>query len=467
MDSLAQMPLLLAHGLQLTTSDVPLPLSAFYIAAAVILIASFGLLTFAWRRPRWHAVGAPDVSAAELPPETRSAGKVTALIERACAVLLLSVIVLAVTSELMIDANAPGVRLMPVALFATWWLGLVPVTLVLGNVWTRANPIGLLARLGGIPADGRHEIPKRMGVWPAMLGLLAFAWVELVLHASDMAAPPTLGQIVIIYCAASIAAMSAYGVRPWLRCGGDAFTTYATLLASMSIWAPPTHRRRRWRLRAPLIGALNVRPVPGLSALICTMIGTVSYDGLSNTGWWRARVGTAVANLARDGVSADVSRLLFGTFGLVAMVLLVWGSFETAAWASARIGRLRSASDMTPVRIAAEFAPTLLPIALAYLVAHYFAFFMAHLALLPTVIRHPLSASVIVSNDPVVSATSVWWVQVGSIVIGHVASLLLAHDRALSLAPTPRRAVWSQLPMLALMVLYTVGGLYFLSDGLS
>ena len=59
--------------------------------------------------------------------------------------------------------------------------------------------------------------------------------------------------------------------------------------------------------------------------------------------------------------------------------------------------------------------------------------------------------------------------QVGAIVIGHVLALVLAHDRALEIeADAPgARGVLSQWPMLALMVLYTIGGLYFLSEGLN
>ncbi|WP_328709734.1 hypothetical protein [Microbispora hainanensis] len=51
--------------------------------------------------------------------------------------------------------------------------------------------------------------------------------------------------------------------------------------------------------------------------------------------------------------------------------------------------------------------------------------------------------------------------QVTVIVIGHVLGTVLAHDRAL--APSPRRtAVLGQIPLLVLMVVYTVVGLLLL-----
>jgi hypothetical protein len=52
---------------------------------------------------------------------------------------------------------------------------------------------------------------------------------------------------------------------------------------------------------------------------------------------------------------------------------------------------------------------------------------------------------------------------VASLVAGHLAGLTLAHDRAVSLFTSPERALRTQYPLLALMVLYTVGGLWLLA----
>jgi hypothetical protein len=56
-------------------------------------------------------------------------------------------------------------------------------------------------------------------------------------------------------------------------------------------------------------------------------------------------------------------------------------------------------------------------------------------------------------------------VQVGALVAGHVAGLAVAHDRAVTIFPERGAALRSQYAMLALMVLYTVGGLWVLSRG--
>jgi hypothetical protein len=66
-----------------------------------------------------------------------------------------------------------------------------------------------------------------------------------------------------------------------------------------------------------------------------------------------------------------------------------------------------------------------------------------------------------------VSANVIWGVQVTAIVVGHMIGLALAHDRALELAPDARIALRSQYPMLVLMVLFTVSGLWSLSEGMA
>jgi hypothetical protein len=62
-----------------------------------------------------------------------------------------------------------------------------------------------------------------------------------------------------------------------------------------------------------------------------------------------------------------------------------------------------------------------------------------------------------------VSATAIWYVQVGALVLGHVAALVLAHDRALVVHASHRAATRSQIVMLVMMVCFTCLGLWLLS----
>jgi hypothetical protein len=66
-----------------------------------------------------------------------------------------------------------------------------------------------------------------------------------------------------------------------------------------------------------------------------------------------------------------------------------------------------------------------------------------------------------------VSATGIWYVQVGALIIGHVGALVLAHDRALEVYGSAGAAIRSQVVMLVLMVLFTCLGLLLLSAALN
>jgi len=126
-----------------------------------------------------------------------------------------------------------------------------------------------------------------------------------------------------------------------------------------------------------------------------------------------------------------------------------------------------------PVRdLARSFAHTLIPIALAYLVAHYFsAFLYQEQAQFTYILSDPLGHGSDLFgtagggiNYGIVGSNTVWYVQVAALVIGHVVALTLAHDRALGVYDSVRNASRSQYFMLAVMVAFTCFGLFLLSQ---
>ena len=123
-------------------------------------------------------------------------------------------------------------------------------------------------------------------------------------------------------------------------------------------------------------------------------------------------------------------------------------------------------------KLRSGFAHTLIPIAFAYLVAHYFSLFVfQEQAQFTYLLSDPLGTA---RTDlfgtasggidfRVLSSNAIWYVQVGALVIGHVIALTLAHDRATAYWGDYRQAARSQYWMLAVMVAFTCFGLYLLS----
>jgi hypothetical protein len=207
-------------------------------------------------------------------------------------------------------------------------------------------------------------------------------------------------------------------------------------------------------------------------AFIAVLIATVTFDGLSGSSFWQTRDVAAAERLITLGMPDLPAGILVATVGMLVTMLVVLVAYEVAAWSSARAAGWPNATSVG--RIAVAFAHTLVPIALAYFIAHYFTLFVFQSQDLLRLASDPFGrgADLFGTADrridfQLVSAELIWGVQVAAIVVGHVVALALAHDRALQLAGSHRTAIRSQVPMLVLMVALTVAGLWSLSEGMA
>ena len=162
----------------------------------------------------------------------------------------------------------------PTFVFITFWVGMVFVSAVFGNVFRALSPWRALGRLLG--GGGRRPYPERLGRWPAALGVLGFAWIELASEWSEQ--PRTLAIAVLVYTLYTLVAQKLYGVETWTR-RGETFAVYFDLFARIS---PFERRGAVVGVRPPLAGLTRLDMVPGTTALILIMIGTVTFDGLSS-----------------------------------------------------------------------------------------------------------------------------------------------------------------------------------------
>jgi hypothetical protein len=448
-----------AHGVQ-GRAETPIPISAFFWVAAVVLIVSFVGLGVGWSKPRL----------ARIPWRPAPA-----LVERFAfsptTVWVARTVVLAAFLLLLAAAAFGSTRLnnniAPVAIFVCWWVGLVPVSVLLGDIWRHVNPWLTLGRLLRLRDETDRALPGWVGWWPAALLLVGWAWLELVYPTA--AKPRLIAGVMVAYTAVTLGGMWRYGVRRWLD-HGEVFTVYTGVLAALSPWeSREVDGRRRLGLRPPVVGVTALGRRPAQVAFIGALVATVCFDGLSGSDFWARRDVTAAERLIDLGIEGFTAGIIVATIGLLVTLAVVIGAYQLCAWASGRIGRF---PDMH--QIGTAFAHTLIPIALAYFVAHYFTLFVFSGQDIVRLASDPFGtgANLLGTADfridfQAVSANTIWAVQVGAIVVGHVLGLALAHDRAVQLSPTHRLAVASQGPMLLLMVALTVLGLWSLSEGMA
>jgi hypothetical protein len=443
--ALASPPAAPAHGL-VQRANLPIPEWLFGWAAAVVLIVSFVALAVLWPQPRlerdrWRPLPAPLARA------LGSRG-----LEVAAGALGVVLLVLVIVSGLA-GTQSPLNNFAPAFVFIIFWVGLVFASVLIGDVFRAFSPWRALGRAGAWALGGRtpapRAYPERLGRWPAVAGLLAFIWIELASEWGEQ--PRTLAYAVLGYTVLTLAAQAIYGVETWTR-RGEAFAVYFGLFARM---APFERRGRDVGVRPPLSGLTRLDPVPGTVAFVIVMIGTVTYDGLSQGQLWIDLTGDAALDEPR----------LVGTVGLALGIALVGGFYALGIAGARSVG-----GDLSAARLRRAFIHSLVPIAMVYVAAHYLTFLVfegqsiAYLASDPLGEGWNLFGTATAAIDyGALSQNQAWYLQVGFVVAGHVAALTLAHDRALSLYPVPRLAVRSQYWMLAVMVGFTTLALWLLA----
>jgi hypothetical protein len=439
----------LAHGIG-KVKDLPVPGWLFYYGAALVLVLSFVALGVLWTKPKLENAGERGL------PTVLQRLLLSRALHIALGTISASLFVLVVAAGLA-GKDSPVLNLAPTFVYVLFWLGVPLLTVLLGDVWRVLNPwraiadaVAWLAARVGLEGRSALVYPERAGRWPSVL--LLFSFVALELAYTDAASPRKVGIAACVYSWLTWTGAGAFGRRAWFE-NGDGFTAYFGLLARM---APFDVRGREGSrevvARVPLSGLGKLRQQPGTIALVAVVLGSVAFDGFSRTAWWQDHV----------HARADSTIFMLSILGLAASVVFVAMTYLAAV----ALARTLAGGGREPQ---AAFLGSLVPIAFAYLVAHYFSLFVLEGQAAIPLFSDPfgfgwdLFGTRDLIPDRTVDPRTTWYVQVGALVVGHVLGLVVAHDRALSLYASLRAAVRAQYAMLALMVLYTVGGMWILS----
>jgi hypothetical protein len=433
-----------AHGL-IQRADLPIPEWLFGWAAAIVLVVSFAALAALWPTPRLERVVWRP-----MPGGRRIGSAPVQVAGGVIGVLLLGVVVWAGFE----GAQNPLENFAPTFVLIIFWVGLVFASLLFGDVFRALNPWRAIGRVleRVLPVTPR-AYPAALGRWPAAAGLLIFTWIELASGWGED--PRSLATATLVYTLVTLAAQVVYGVETWTR-NGEAFSVYFNLFSRMSVFET---RGGVVGLRPFLGGLPKLDPLPGTVAVVAVMIGSVTFDGFSQGVLWQRHLGVTLNDVAGSAKLAD-------TIGLLLGVALVAGFYHLGIAGARTVG-----GNYDAPRLRRAFIHTLVPIALVYAMAHYLTYLLFQGQAIAFLASDPLgrgwdllgSASSGVDYS-ILSQNAVWYFQVGFVVFGHVAALVLAHDRALSLYGQATRAVRSQYWMLGIMVGFTTLALWLLAQ---
>lgn len=449
-----------AHGLFLTP-NFSIPVWLFAAAGGIVLAVSFVALGALWRQQLLDDRGWRPV----LPRLGRwMTSRPAEIVCGACGVALLGLVIYAGFA----GAQESDDNVATVLVFVIFWVGLVPVSALFGDVFRAFNPwraVGRAAawldrRLGAPPglAAATPPFPGRLGRIPAVVGLMAFVILELASNRT----PRAVATAAAIYSLVTFAAMVRFGVEAWCE-RGETFSVYFNLFSRVSVLEV---RGRRLGLRRPLSALADLDRLPGTVLMVCAMIGTVSYDGFSDTAPWQAVLRRAISIAGDVGVGPITAGRIATVLGLTAATFAIYGFYRLGLLGAHHLDR-----RIDGARLASAFVPSLVPIALAYVVAHYTSFLLIAGQSIAAVASDPLGRGTdlfgtaqIEPNVDILSPEGFWAIEVGAIVIGHVAGLMLAHDLALGVYDRTRIALRSQRWMLAIMIGFTLFALWLLAQ---
>ncbi|AXQ29417.1 hypothetical protein D0B54_12290 [Solimonas sp. K1W22B-7] len=352
-----------------------------------------------------------------------------------------------------------------------------------GDLYALLNPWRLIARgIGRVFPGyerGRLAYPPALAYWPALGFYMALIWLELFFHVR----PFSLALLLLIYSGINLAGVWLFGSAAWFRyC--EFLAVFLRLVARMAPldYRPATRPGERGRLllRAPFTGLLQERAEHwSLLLFILFMLSSTAYDGLHVTRPWYMLFWGDSTGLLREWLGQSPIYLFvqlrpwylaYETLCLLLspfLYLAVYLFFIALAKALTR-------SPHSMKHLALAFAFSLLPIVLVYNITHYYTLILTQGVKIFSLLSDPfgwgwnLFGTAGRFRAPFLPEMGlVWHTQVGLILFGHIVSVYLAHVEALRLFPGRGKAVLSQLPMLVLMMLFTVAGLWILVQPIS
>jgi hypothetical protein len=436
--------------------DLPLPLGYFLLAAGAAVAASFVILARFWPHDRGRVDHQRAMQGA-IPKTVVACGQ-------AIGVGVLGLIV----SAGLFGNQSTFKNIAPVAFWIVWWVGFSFICAFVGNVWRLINPwVALfdlaerLARPWATSLSLRLSYPRSLGAWPACALLLLFVWAELVVPGRDV--PRNIAIAIALYSLLTWTGFVAFGRDAWLG-GAEVFSVMFGLLGRFAPLQFVYKGGWYWSLHPFAAGLLTHTPLmPSMTAFTLLLLGTLTVDGFMETPLWAEAVEGLIGRPAQ-GVDAKAYMLLQSVL-LVAGPLLLTGLYLTVVAMMARTAGMEMGA------LTGLFVLSLVPIAIAYHLAHYFSLlaiagqFIIPLASDPFGYGWDLFGTTLYRIDiGLVDARFIWYLAVAAIVIGHIIAVWIGHVTAYGVFHEPRAARRSQYPMLALMIGYTMLSLWILAQ---
>ena len=427
--------------------EAPLPLTLLFSGAAMTVGVTALMLAFTVEEPLADAILEPRFS---ISPSVAAGLRVTAR-----GLFFLAFVLTLVTGLLGRQVQAENFA--TIFVWAVWLKGIALIAAITGSPWRVLSPwralYDMLSRLERRPIAVLGDYPSWLGVGPALIGYLF--WIGIIENLTVIPRSPNSTVLLLIgYTIVMLVGGLLFGPE-WFR-KADVLSVLYRLFGRVSpVYATRTETGGyRIEFRGPWQGC--TRSVYGLAVagFVIATVYTVSFDGFTSTPEYQTIL-LEVQRMFDVGPTVAVLLYLVGFLGFIAafavtIVLTRWLADEPS-------------SDWR--RTAFAFAPTVLPIAVAYEIAHNYPFVLANAGQLPATLWPFFGLGRKPTFDLLwwLTVSAFWWSQVILIVVGHIVAVVAAHYVALSRYETTRKARRAHGPLVVLMIGYTVLSLWIIS----
>ncbi|MBM09719.1 MAG: hypothetical protein CMF69_09120 [Magnetovibrio sp.] len=454
-----------AHAFE-TRYDLPLPLTLFITGAGAAVLLSFVIVVNFVKQD--DATSEP--MSYDLLKIRGSKWFISPLILNTLRIISVAIFGLLIMAGLFGEAD-PSKNILPTFLWVIWWVGMAFISALIGNFWALINPwkvifVWFKRVVGGFRCFRNY--PIWLGQWPSVILFLVFAWLELV---SDQATDPlALGVLIVIYSGITWLGMTIYGMNAWLK-NGEIFTVFFGIF---SRFAPIARNANRLDLQLPAIGLLDERPVPfSAVCFVLLLLTTVTFDGILETPMWvgildRISNSTSIESSVMFLQIVEINLMVVAkTTALIVFPCIFLGIFCAFGHAMAAFG----GGKISTLDVIGYFVMSLVPIAIAYHISHYLSYLLITGQKIIPLLSDPFGFGWNLFNTvgyqvdiSIINAKMVWYTAVINIVAGHVFAVYIAHLMAIRVFTERDAALRSQIPMLVLMVAYTMISLWVMSQ---
>jgi hypothetical protein len=443
--------------------DLPLPLNFFIFGSALVVMISFVGALLIFTKSNTHS---------KFPIVLLRNMKNNFFIKISKLVLqILSVVFFFVVLGACFWGNAnPLQNLAPNFIWMTWWLGLSLFISIFGNVWPVLNPwlniYQFLQQIFSRPQPKVVSIPTPIFPWNglffATLFLFVWSWLEVVYPVAFV--PYRIGYLILIWSCISFVGMFLIGKNRWLQ-QIDFFSIYFLYLGKFSLFtyspSQNTLLLRPWG--TGLIKLNSEQSSSGQSGFIIAMLTTVLFDGLHGNQMWLVFEQPFEKLIPK---SMDINGYWIGTVGL----LLTWCLFFLVYQLSCFISK-KICPTVNVKHLANDLAPSLIPIAIAYLIAHNFSSFMIQVQNIIFLISDPFNlgwdlfhTANFRPNIALIDASFTWYLALSAIVIGHILAILICHLIIMQKTTSKKEVFYLSFPMTITMIILTMMSLIIIAE---